>query len=454
MFSGCAVGPDFQKPLTTAPSDYGETGPWKEAAPKASLPKPAWWKIFQDPVLDDLEAKVASANPTLRASLARVEQAAAIARLSQAQIWPQLNANFSPSRTRYSGNREVPPGSVVFPYTVNSIDLPLALSYEIDLFGQVRRSLESARAAALAQKADYQNVLLSLQALTAEDYFALRSLLAQGAILDHTIELRRQALKLVHERRMGGAADDLDVDQAEADLDSVEGDKAAVDRQVADARHGLSVLAGELPANYQIGLVPLAGIPPSVPAGLPSELLERRPDVTEAEENLAAANAQIGVAKAAFFPAITLTGYAGVNSTAFSTLFDSPAREWSIAPFVSLPIFRGGANLANYRRSQAAYDEAVANYRQQVLIAFSDVENGLSDLRTLAEQSADVERAVQAATRAADLSIVRYKEGVADYFEVIDAERTALTDQLQAAALQGQRFVSTVLLVKALGGGW
>jgi multidrug efflux system outer membrane protein len=397
---------------------------------------------------------VAAANPTLRAALARVDQAAAVARINRAQLLPSLRLDLAPARTRFSGNRQEPPGSFASPYTTNSIDLPLALSYEVDLFGRVRRSYESARALARAQAADYQNVLLSLQALVAEDYFSLRSLLAQDAILAHTADLRSQALKLVRQRRIGGASDDLDVYQAEADYDGVLSDQAAIDRQVAETRHGLAVLVGELPAHFNFAPSALGGVPPDVPAGLPSELLERRPDVAAAEQTLASANAQIGVAKAAFFPAINLTAYAGVSSTAFNTLLNTSSREWAVAPFVSLPLFQGGANLANYHRSQAAYDEAVADYREQVLVAFQDVENGLSDLRFLTQQASALGQAVDAATKAADLSVIRYKEGVADYFEVIDAERTALSDQLLAAGLQGQRFISTVLLVKALGGGW
>jgi len=454
LCAGCAVGPDYKKPESVVTPMYGEAGPWKVAVPKDTLPRGEWWKVFKDPTLDELEGKVAAANPTLRAALARVDQAAAVARINRAQLLPSLHLDFAPDRLRYSGNREEPPGTFASPYTTNSIDLPLALSYEVDLFGRVRRTYESARALARASAADYQNVLLSLQALVAEDYFSLRSLLAQDAILAHTVDLRSQALKLVRQRRIGGASDDLDVYQAEADYDGVLSDQAAIDRQVAEARHGLAILVGELPANFSFDPPPLGGVPPAIPTGLPSELLERRPDVATAEQTLASANAQIGVAKAAFFPEIDLTAYAGVNSAAFNTLLNTSSREWAVAPFVSLPLFQGGANLANYHRSEAAYDEAVANYRQQVLVAFQDVENGLSDLRFLTQQAAALDEAVDAATKAADLSVIRYKEGVADYFEVIDAERTALSDQLLAAGLQGQRFISTVLLVKALGGGW
>lgn len=455
ILAGCAVGPSYRKPPVETAAAFTEAGPWKVAAPKDQLPKDAWWKIFNDPGLDSLESQVAAGSPTVRAALARVDQAAAVAQISRSSLFPSLAVHFGPSRTRFSGNRQTAPGSVLRQaYTVNSIDLPLALSYEIDLFGRVRRSFESSRAVAEAQAADYQNVLLSLQSLVAENYFSLRELMAERDLLEHTAELRRHALSLVRDRRQGGAADDLDVYRSESELDTVESERLAADSRAAELRHELAILVGRLPENFEVATAPLTGGAPAIPLGLPSELLERRPDVAEAERTLAAFNAQIGVAKAAFFPDISLTAAAGFNSTAFSTLFNSASREWYVAPFVSLPLFQGGRITADYRRARAAYDEAVANYQGRILVAFQDVENGLSDLRYLAAQSVILDHASGTAAKASELSTARYKEGVADYFEVIDAERTALDDQLQAVRVRGQAFVSTVLLVKALGGGW
>jgi multidrug efflux system outer membrane protein len=433
---------------------FSEAGPWKLAEPKDDLPRAGWWRVFQDPVLDRLEEQAAAANPTLDAALARVAQAGAVARVSRADFLPVLSANLDPSRTRYSGNREVPPGSTNPAYVTNSVDLPLDLAYEIDLFGRNRRSYESALALEKAEEAEYRTALLSLQAEVAQDYVAIRQLMAEQALFARTVEGRRQELDLVLKRQAGGASDQLDVYRAQAELASVEGAALAVNQRLAELRHALAVLSGRLPEEFMLEAAPLASDPPAIPVGLPSELLERRPDVAAAERRLASANAQIGIAKAAFFPSIGLTAFAGVNSTAFNTLFRETSQEWSAAPFLSLPLFRGGANRANYERSKAAYEESVGLYRQQVLAAFRDVEDGLSDLRYLAAQNTAADAAASAARKAADLSLVRYKGGVADYFEVIDSERTALDAEIQATQLRGQRHLASILLVKALGGGW
>jgi multidrug efflux system outer membrane protein len=454
LLAGCAVGPDYQKPAAPAPVAYAEGGPWSVAAPKDTVPKEGWWTVFGDPDLNRLETQAGAGNLTAQAALSRFDEACAVARVSRAGLFPAFAANGDPDRYHFSGNREVPPGSTHPAYTTNSFDAELDMSYQLDVFGRVRRGYESARALAQAQWSDYQNVLLSLQAEVAQDYFALRSLRAERDLLTRTVDLRSQALDLVHKRRVGGASDDLDVFQAEAELASIQSQALAVDQNAARLRHALAVLLGSLPENFSLDPAPLASDPPAIPEGLPSELLERRPDVAAAERTLASANAQIGVAKAAFFPTIGLTAGAGFNSIAFNSLLHSSSSEWSLGPFVTLPLFQGGANAANYKRSQAAYQEQVSLYRQQVLTAFADVDDGLSDLRYLAAQAEALGRAATAAQKASDLSTIRYKQGVADYFEVIDAQRTALDNELQATELQGQRFVASVLLIKALGGGW
>jgi outer membrane protein, multidrug efflux system len=454
LLAGCAVGPDYKKPDVATPVAYGETGPWAVGVPKDTLPKEGWWTIFADPPLNRLEAQAGAGSLTARAALSRVDEACAVARVSRANLFPALAANFEPDRDHYSGNRETTPGAAHPAYTANSIDAEVDLSYQLDVFGRVRRGYESARDLAAAQWSDYQNVLLSLQATVAQDYFTLRSLRSERDLLSRTVDLRRQALDLVNKRRSGGASDDLDVFQAQAELANIQSQALAVDQATARLRHALAILVGILPEDLALDPAPLASDPPPVPAGLPSELLERRPDVAAAERTLASANAQIGVAKAAFFPTIGLTAGAGFNSTAFDSLLHSNSGEWSLGPFLSLPLFQGGANRANYQRSKAAYDEQVSVYRQQVLTAFADVDDGLSDLRYLAAQAEALGRASSAAQKASDLSTVRYKQGVADYFEVIDAQRTALDNELQATELQGQRFVASVFLIEALGGGW
>jgi multidrug efflux system outer membrane protein len=455
LLAGCAVGPDYKAPAPSTPVAFSESGPWKVATPKDALPKGAWWKIFHDPVLDSLETQAAGASPTLQAAVARRDQALAIAGISRAEYLPQLSLDPSGSRARYSGNRQVQIPSTRASYTTNSLNLPLDLSYEVDLWGRVRRSNESAQALAEASDAAYQSVLLGLQADVARAYFTLRSQAVEHVLVARSIETRRQALDLVRKLYAGGASAQLDVLRAETELASAESDLLALDQQRTALSHALAVLCGQLPEKFAFDNdATTAATIPALPVGLPSELLERRPDVAAAERTLAATNAQIGVAKAAFFPSITLIGSAGYNSDGLSSLLNSDSRQWLIGPAVSLPIFQGGRNVANFERAKAVYQEAVADYRQSVLVAFSEVEDGLSGLRYFDQQAGVLTRAVTSSRQAADLSTVRYKAGLVSYLEVVDAERTALENERTATQLNAARFAATVLLVKALGGGW
>jgi multidrug efflux system outer membrane protein len=454
LVAGCAVGPDYKRPEVAAPAAYSEKGPWKVAQPKDALPKDGWWTMFADPELDRLEAKAIAASPTLRAALARFDQALAAARLSRSALYPSLSIGSDSFRERFSANRQSEVAGTTFAYTTNSFDLPLELSYQLDLFGQVRRSVESATAAAQAQGAAYQNVLLALQSGVAQNYFTLRSLATQRELLQRNVGLLSGALDLVRKLRKGGANSDLDVYQAEAELATVEDAAAAADQASAQQRHALAVLVGENPEGFSIEARPLDATEFTVPVGMPSELLERRPDVAAAERTMAATNARIGVAKAAFFPSIGLTAFAGANSSQLDNLLTWSSREWAAGPFLSVPIFNGGANTANYRQAQAAYDEAVANYRQQVLVAFQEVEDGLSDMRILARQADILGRAVTASTGATNLSTIRYKAGLVSYIEVIDSQRTQLQSELSLAQARAARLSATVMLVQALGGGW
>jgi multidrug efflux system outer membrane protein len=454
LASGCAVGPDYHRPAVPTAPAFSENAPWKIAAPKDAVPKEKWWLLFRDPVLDALEQQAVSASPTLRAALARFDQALAAARVARAGLYPTLAVNSDSFRERYSANRQTEFPATTFSYTTNSFDLPLDLSYQVDLFGQVRRTVESARATAQAQGAAYQNVLLTLQAGVAENYFALRSLATQRELLQRNVKLLSDALDLVHKLRRGGANSDLDVYQAEAELATVEDQAAAVDQAVAEQEHALAILVGQNPEGFAIAAAPLDSTVFPVPVGLPSDLLERRPDVANAERTMAAANARIGVAKAAFFPSIGLTALAGANSSDLNNLLNWGSREWALGPFISVPIFSGGANTANYREAQAAYDEAVANYRQQVLVSFREVEDGLSDIRILSRQTDILDRAVKASSGASNLSIIRYKAGLVSYIEVIDSQRTQLQSEISLAQARAARLSATVLLVEALGGGW
>jgi multidrug efflux system outer membrane protein len=451
---GCAVGPDYKKPDTPAPQAYSEAGPWKEAQPKDQLPKAGWWHIFHEPTLDALEEEAARASPTLGAALARFDQAVAVARVQGSQLYPSVDLGPSAVRERFSGHRQTEYPATTFQYTTNSFDLPLQLSYEVDLFGSLRRSLESARASAEAQGAAYQGVLLVLQAGVAEDYFNLQSLVAQKELLQKNVTLLTDALELVRTLRRGGANSDLDLFQAEAELETVRSSELASERAIARALHALAVLVGQSPEGFSVDAKPLEAQVPAVPVGLPSELLERRPDIAQAERTLAAANARIGVAKAAFFPSIGLTAFGGLNSSDLNNLLKWNSREWAVGPAVSLPLFKGGANMAGYQEAKAAYAEALANYRQQVLVGFQEVEDGLSDLRLLSGEADALESAVTAASGASRLSTVRYKAGLVSYLEVIDSQRTQLADEISLTQARADRLSATVLLIQALGGGW
>ena len=451
------VGPDYQAPTNALPAQYKavELGHWKEGRPLDQVPKGDWWTVFGDPALDTLETQAIQANQNLKAAVARVEEARSTARVSRSSLLPNVSLDPSYNRQRYSPNADPSFGNI----TANTFSTPLDLSYEVDLWGRVRRGFESARADAQASLATYYNVLLTLQSDVAQNYFSLRSLDAEIATVRDTLDLRHEQVNLVRSRYEGGIGNELDVAQAETELATTEADAADLARRRDQLENALAILAGQNPSAFHLAALGQANTnwhpqPPAIPAGLPADLLERRPDVATAERQLASANAKIGVARAAFFPVLTLTGSGGFLSGDVDSLFNWNSRTWSIGPSVSLPIFAGGRNRANLRRSQAAFAEAAALYRQQVLVAFGDVENSLSDIRHLADQAAAQERAVESARRAADLATDRYRSGIVAYIEVVDASRDALATERTNAELAGQRLIAAVQLIKALGGGW
>ncbi|HTL57597.1 MAG TPA: efflux transporter outer membrane subunit [Candidatus Limnocylindrales bacterium] len=449
------VGPDYKSPTNSFPADYkaAELGSWKEGQPLDQVPKGNWWEVFNDSELIRLEGEAVAANQSLKIAVARLNQARATARVARSELLPSLSLNPSWVRQRFSPNMEPSFGNI----TANSFSVPLDFSYEIDLWGRVRRGFESARADAQASLADYYNVLLTLQSDVAQNYFGLRALDAEIATVIQTVDLRKEQVKLVRSRFEGGIGNELDIARAETELATTEAEAASLAQRRSELENALAILAGSNPAVFRLSTNTSTNwnpVPPAIPAGLPAALLERRPDVAQAERLLASANARIGVAKAAFFPVVSLTASGGYLSGELENLFNWDSRVWSIGPSVSLPIFAGGRNLANYHRSQAAFEEAVARYRQQVLVAFGDVENSLSGIRHLADQSAAQQRAVVNARRAADLATQRYRSGIVSYVEVIDANRDALQTERANAQLAGQRLITTVQLIKALGGGW
>jgi len=451
------VGPDYQAPTNAIPAEYkGEQpGDWKTVQPLDNVPKGNWWIIFNDTNLDTLESQALQANQGLKAAIARVEQSRATARVARANLMPYLSLDPSFARQSYSPNAVPSFGSI----TANTVAAPLDLSYEIDLWGRVRRGFESARDDAQATLANYYNVLLTLQSDVAQNYFALRSLDAEIATVAGTVDLRNEQVRLVRSRFEGGIGSELDVAQALTELATTEAEAASLAHQRDEMENAIALLVGENPATFKLAALEKADIlwnpqPPAIPAGLPAGLLERRPDVAAAERQLASANAKIGVAKGAFFPVVTLTASGGYLSGDVESLFNWSSHVWSIGPSVSLPIFAGGRNRANLQRAHGAYDENIALYRQQVLVAFGDVENSLSGIHHLQIQAEAQARAVTSARRATDLATQRYRSGIVAYIEVVDAGRDALTAERANAQLAGQRLITTVQLIKALGGGW
>lgn len=444
--AAAAIGPDYQRPTVAAPLA------WKTAAtPADALPRGDWWKLFNDATLDDLEARALNANQNLAAAAARVEQARAAAGLARSNYFPSIGVrpSFDRSRTSETTDNRFPVAeSSTYRGALDAV-------WELDLFGRVRRLNESARADASASAADFENVRLALTAEVAATYFSLRGLDRELALVSDGVALRRKALDLVASRRSNGAATDFDLARAETELASTEAESSALANRRAALQNALAILLGAPAPDFQLSaLDSQLSAPPSVPAGLPSELLERRPDIAAAESALAAANARIGVAKAAFFPAISLTGSFGYASGDVDRLFNADSKLWSIGPSLYLPIFQGGRNRANLARSRAAFEESVAQFRQRVLVAFRETQDALTATQLLAEQAAAQERAVAAARRARELAQTRYDAGYVNYFEVLDAQRTLLAAERAATQLGAQRLVNSVGLVKALGGGW
>ncbi len=478
---GCkAVGPDYHgppNPDTPDPAKYknaGVGGQWKIAQPDDKDPRGAWWEIFQDKDLDWLEGVAANGNQDLRLAVARLAESRAQARVAASDFYPHADFDGTYNRQRTSNNEPIQRGRLVGtlpglstgsngPLVLNNQPLsrsysvfrtPVDLTWEVDLFGRVRRNYEAARADRQAQEADAVNVNLSVTANVATLYFNLRAADAEVGVVENTIRARREALTIAQERLQAGLTGELDVQRERAELAGNEADLAAAQRARAEMENALATLVGQPASVFHLRRHELHTTPPRVPAGLPSELLERRPDVAEAERELAANNARIGVAVAAFFPRISITGAAGFESATITDVLNPASKIWQIGPSVTIPIFEGGRNQANLDTAHARYDQQLARYRQQVLVAFQDVENALADLRLLSVQFEAQNRATEAAQRTLDLANQSYRQGASTYLDITDAERTLFNDQRTSAQLLGQRMQATVQLIKALGGGW
>lgn len=451
-----SVGPDYKRPETTVPAAFENTGPWKVAEPGDLLARGEWWTLFNDPTLDQLERAAKQQSPTLAAYAARVDQARASAGIADSFRYPEVGVGANIGRYQASKDRPDQPSKkpTNTEYQSDVYRVPVVVSYELDVWGRVRRLSESARARADATAAEYQTVALTLESEIAATYFRLRQADEEKRILAQNIELQQRARDLVARRKAGGLASELDLARADTELQLTVAGVEEVKRRREDLRLALAYLVGRLPEAFPVDETAFDAKPPAIPVGLPATLMERRPDIAEAEKALVARNAEIGVAKAAYFPAIRLTGAVGFESSDLSELVEGSSVIWSVGASLFQPVFNAGRIGFDVDRAKAAYDEGVANYRNRLLRAFREVEGSLSALRTLDEQSTHQVAAQQGAAKAVRLAELRYRAGLVIVVEVIDAQRTALRADREALAVKGAQLVSTVSLIKALGGSW
>jgi NodT family efflux transporter outer membrane factor (OMF) lipoprotein len=447
LAAACTVGPNYVKPAAVVPEAYKEMKGWKVAGPMDHLERGKWWELFNDPQLSALEDQVDVSNQNIAAAEAQFRQARALVQAARSAYFP--TATIGPSFTRsFQTNPTVPTG----PTSVYS--LPVDASWEPDLFGRVRRSVESARATAQASAADLEGVRLTVQAEVAQDYFQLRALDAQKQILTETVVAFRKSLELTKNRYAAGVASKADVLEADTQLKTTQAQEINVGVQRAQLEHAIAMLIGKPASSFSIPFAPLAALPPPIPVGFPSELLERRPDIAAAERSMASANAQIGVAIGAYYPTVTLSASGGFQGLDLANWLTWPARFWSVGAAVSETLFEGGLRRAQTEQARAAYDATVASYRQTVLSGFQEVEDNLAALRILEQAAAIQEQAVKAAQDSVVVTTNQYKSGIVSYLNVIVTQTTALSNQEVAMNILGQRMTAAVLLVKALGGGW
>jgi NodT family efflux transporter outer membrane factor (OMF) lipoprotein len=451
--AGCTVGPKYTKPTTQVPAEYKEASAnFKAAQPRDEIAKGKWWEVYGDPQLNIFEEQVTLSNQNLKAEAEVFAQAQAAIRVQRAPLYPSVTAGINGSQNRQS--QTSPTFGPTSPVNYGFIQLPAQVSWEPDLWGRVRRSVEAARSEAQATAADLANLELSLHAELAVDYFELRGLDTEKRLLDSTVVSYQEALDLTQSRYRGGIASAVDVAQAQTQLETTRAEDADVDVQRAAFEHAIAVLTGKPPYELTLPLLPLNTPPPAIPPGLPSELLERRPDIAAAERRVQEANAQIGVAKAAYFPTITLGGAGGYESQRLGNLLSGASGFWSLAGSASELIFDGGARRGITQEAWAAFNESVDNYRQTTLTAFQEVEDNLSALRVLEGEAKTEDAAVAAAQHSLDLSNSRYRGGVANYLEVTTAQSAALADEVTAVDILTRRMTASVQLIEALGGGW
>ena len=445
------MAPAYQKPAVPTAASYKEVPGWQPAGTAVAAPG-KWWQAFDDPTLDGLEDQLEAGNPSLAAAAARYAQARAQARETRADLFPQIGANADYGRSRESANRPFSPGTT---QTYNTADVGASLSYELDLFGRVANSVRAASAEAKASGSDLAAIRLGLQAALATDYFNMRGLDARIVLLRQTVEAFGKASDLTNTRHQGGVASGIDVSRADAQLASAKSELDGVLADRANLEHAIAILLGQSPSGFSLAVADLALQPPAVPVGVPSTLLERRPDIAAAERRVYAANARIGVARAAFFPTITLGAAGGYEATQGHNLLSASSGFWALGPVgAALTLFDGGARTAQVKTSRAEFDEAAADYRSTVLTAFREVEDDLALSRQLAAQEQDQSQAVRAAEHTRDLALVRYRDGASDYLEVVTAQTAALDAERALLQIHARRLGVAADLVRALGGGF
>ena len=455
LIAGCAAGPDYRKPALDLPVAWTVEAPWREGRPDDLAAKGPWWRRFDDPQLDALAEQAMVANATLAVAAARLAQARAIIAASSAALLPQLNLTTRASRQRISANRpQTNYSSPNFSTVQNDFIASLAVSYEVDLAGRVQRTIEGVQASAEQSAADFENTRLVLTADLATNYFNLRATDIELDVLARSIALQRRALGLVSARHDLGAVSGLEVAQQQALLDTTLVQVDLLKRQRSVFEHAIATLTGTAAPVFALAPDLRDRVPPAVPLGVPSDILERRPDVASAERAMAVANAQIGVATAAFYPSITLAPSLGTESRSLASLFDAPSLLWSIGVSLTQPLFDAGRLKANVDFAQAGYDATVGNYRRVVLTAMQEVEDGISGVASLARASEQAAAAVASARRVLEMATARYEGGASGYLDVITAQQSLLASERLAAQLRGQRLLASVFLVKALGGDW
>jgi NodT family efflux transporter outer membrane factor (OMF) lipoprotein len=458
LLTGCMVGPKYTKPAVPAapafteqpPKSFTESSGWKPAQPADATLRMDWWQLFGDSELNRLEAEVNPSNQTLKAAEARFREARALIQLNRAGLFPTVST--APSITANHLSQNNPTGTV--PGVYGNYLLPIDVNYELDAWGRVRRSIAAAREETQASAGDLETIRLSLHAELAVDYFELRSLDALQKILDESLVAYQKALDLTQNRFDGGLSSKAEVAQARTQLETTRAQDIGVEVSRATFEHAIATLAGRTPESLKLPPVPLHTVPPVIPTGIPSQLLERRPDIAAAERRAAEANEQIGIARAAFFPTLLLTATGGFEGSTLVNWLTWPSRFWAVGPSVAETIFDAGRRRAVSESAIAAYDESVANYREAALAAFQQVEDNLATLRVLEQQSQAQRVAVEAAEQSLGLAINRYKGGLVTYLEVITAQNIALQDQSTEVDILRRRMDASVLLIKALGGGW